>query len=346
MKLRLGLVGLGEAWQVRHAPALRALTERFRVCAIHEAVAHRAEQAAAEFDACAIDGYHALIRREDIDAILVLAPQWYGPLPILAACESGKAIYCAGGLELSVEEARHVKRRVVESGIAFVAEFPRRHAPATIRLKELIATRIGQPRILFCHQRSPAPRANHHAQGRNGGAPSLRDLLELVDWCCYVVDKPPAMVTGLIHKTPRRSGPPREDYHMMSLDFSDPEKPGMGPVAQISCGRYIPAHWQEAITYRPLAGLQVSCARGVAFIDLPQTLIWFDEAGRHQEVLDSERPVGEQLLTQFYRAVTSLVRHTNDLEDACRAQIIVQQARQSHEQGRRMLLGESVAESG
>ena len=38
------------------------------------------------------------------------------------------------------------------------------------------------------------------------------------------------------------------------------------------------------------------------------TLVWFDTAGRHQESLDSERPVGEQLLTHFYRSVTSLVR--------------------------------------
>ena len=27
-------------------------------------------------------------------------------------------------------------------------------------------------------------------------------------------------------------------------------------------------------------------------VDLPATLVWFDEAGRHQESLDSERPVG------------------------------------------------------
>ena len=58
---------------------------------------------------------------------------------------------------------------------------------------------------------------------------------------------------------------------MMSLEFSGPDSPFSGPVAQISCGRYVPAHWQEAITYRPLAALQVSCQHGIAFIDLPST---------------------------------------------------------------------------
>ena len=129
-----------------------------------------------------------------------------------------------------------------------------------------------------------------------------------------------------------------EDYQMMSLDFSDSECPGSGTIAQISCGRYVPPHWQEAITYRPLPALQVSCERGIAFVDLPATLVWFDEAGRHQESLESERPVGEQLLTQFHRSVTSLVRKTNDLEDSYKALMIVEQARRSQQEGRRMAL--------
>jgi predicted dehydrogenase len=129
-----------------------------------------------------------------------------------------------------------------------------------------------------------------------------------------------------------------EDYRMMSLDFSPHGKLGMGPTAQISCGRYVPSDWQEAIAYRPLPALQVSCDRGIAFVDLPSTLVWFDEAGRHQESLESERPVGEQLLTQFHRAVTSLVRKTSDLEDSYKALMIVEQARRSQQEGRRMAL--------
>ena len=165
MRLRVGLVGLGDSWQVRHAAALRALADRFEVRAVCDQVGHRAEQAAAEFQATAVDGYRVLASREDIDAMLVLSPQWYGALPILAACESGKAVYCAAGLDLEPEEAQQIKRRVEEAGIAFVAEFPRRQAPATIRLKELIASRLGAPRLLFCHQRSVADQPANHAPG-------------------------------------------------------------------------------------------------------------------------------------------------------------------------------------
>jgi predicted dehydrogenase len=239
-------------------------------------------------------------------------------------------------MDLSVEEAEVVKQRVEEAGVAFMAEFPRRCAPATLRLKELIATRLGAPKLLFCHQRSVADTPSAQPSGRWPRPSGVRHLVELVDWCRYIVDREATFVTGIMHPTHRPEG--EEDYQMMSLDFSDAATPGSGTVAQISCGRYIPAHWHEAITYRPLAGLQVSCERGIAFVDLPSTLIWFDEAGRHQESLDSERPVGEQLLTQFHRAITSLVRKTADLEDACRALSIVENARRSQQEGRRIPL--------
>ncbi len=98
----------------------------------------------------------------------------------------------------------------------------------------------------------------------------------------------------------------------------------------------MPAAWPEAISYRPPAALQVACEQGIAFVDLPSTLVWFDAAGRHMESLDSERPVGEQLLTLFHRAVTSLVRKIGDLEDTYRALEVLLAARQSFQEGRRI----------
>jgi len=74
----------------------------------------------------------------------------------------------------------------------------------------------------------------------------------------------------------------------------------------------------------------------LAFVDLPTTLVWFDEAGQHTESLESERPVGEQLLLHFHRAVSSLVRQTTSLEDAYRAMSIVIKSQQSYAEGRRI----------
>ena len=335
MKIRVGLVGLGDAWEKRHRPALRALGDRFEVRAVYDQVRHRADLVAHEFEAASVDGFRALTRREDIDAVLILASQWFASLPILAACRSGKAVYFGAGLDLDAEQAERIKQRVAEAGIAFMAEFPRRQAPATLRLKELIATNLGQPRLLFCHRRLPVGDRNH-ATTPSDRRSATQELVELVDWCRYVVGKEACWVTGVMYEN--RKASTQEDYQMMSLGFCEGDDPSVGPIAQLSCGRYIPQRWQEAVSYRPLAALQVSCERGIAFVDLPSTLIWFDEAGRHQESLESERPVGEQLLTQFYRAVTSLVSKTCDLEDAYQALWITEQARRSHHEGRRIRL--------
>jgi predicted dehydrogenase len=334
MRLRVGLIGLGDAWQTRHAPALRAMADRFEVRAICDPVRHRAEQAAADFDAAVIDGYHVLVKREDIDAVFVLAPQWFGAMPILAACDAGKAIYCAVGLDVDADQADNLRNRVEESGVAFVAEFPRRHAPATLRLKELIATKLGEPRLLFCHQRSVAESSVAQSTGPMAEHPTFQQMIGQVDLCRYVADRKPTSVMGVMHY--KSETDETEDYRMLSLDFSPKGHPGTGPTAQISVGRYIPSGWEEAISYRPLPALQVSCAKGIAFVDLPATLVWFDAAGRHQESLDSERPIGEQLLTHFFRSVTSLVRRASDLDDAYLALRVVQAARRSHEDGRRV----------
>ena len=345
MKLRVGVIGLGNAWETRHRPALRALGDRFEVRAICEQVSHKAEQAAQEFQACAIDGYRALAARDDIDAVLILSPQWYGPLPILAACDEGKAVYCGAAMEIEGDQARLIRDRVEKAGIAFMAEFPRRHAPATLRLKELIATRLGPPRLLFCHLRkllkeSPPQSQFLHGNGANRSKtqPSTitREMIELVDWCRYIVGREPHSVFGIAGNLSAKSV--RPDYEHLNLDFSDPQDPELSASAQISCGVHPPAIWKEAASFRRPAGLQVCCENGVAFVDLPSNLVWFDVAGRHEESLESERPVGEQLLSQFHRSVTSLVRRAGGIDDAYRALNIVITARQARHAGQRFVL--------
>lgn len=333
MRLRVGIVGLGDAWETRHRPALRALSDRFEVKAICSEVAMRAERAAREFDAVAIDGFRALTLREDIDAVFILAPDWVGSLPVLAACQAGKAIYSTAALHVIPDEARRIKQSVESSGVAFMAELPRRHAPATLRLKELIATRLGQPKLLFCHDRVRLHQRNGRPHASENSTP-VRDLMEIVDWCRYVTSREPVTVVGASHNS---AGKASENYQMMSLAF-EADETGGGPLAQISCGDYFPQQWHEAISFRTPAAMQVRCEHGVAFVDLPATLIWFDEAGQHLESLHTERPVGEQLLTHFHRAVTSLVRKTSDLEDAYRALKTVLAARESCETGRRVTL--------
>jgi predicted dehydrogenase len=336
MKLRLGLIGLGKDWQTRHLPALRLLQDRFEVRAIYGSVAHLADQVARELRADRVDGYRALIEREDVDAVMMLESDWYGMLPLLAACDAGKAVYCSAEIDFEPNAAAEVKRRVEGAGIAFMSEFPRRFAPATLRLKELIATRLGHPRLLFCHRRLACESGDYSRSARSLNARSSRELIELIDWCRYIVGHDPNWVQAVWHPSIHDSI--TADYQIISIDFSSGEDYRKKSLAQISCGAYIPAYWHEAIAFRPPAAVQVCCEKGLAFVDLPNGLVWFDEAGRHQESLDSELPVGQQLLAQFHRAVTSLVRKVGDLEDTYRALQTLETAQRSMREGIRIPL--------
>ena len=57
MKIRVGLIGLGDHWQSRHRPALLALSDRFEVKAVCCEVAERSRAVANEFGAVPLDGF-------------------------------------------------------------------------------------------------------------------------------------------------------------------------------------------------------------------------------------------------------------------------------------------------
>lgn len=343
MKLRVGLVGLGDQWQTRHRPALRALSDRFEVRAVCCEVAERSRLVAEEFKAIPMDGFRVMVERDDIDAVLALSPEWYGPLPILAACEAGKAVYSSAALDVSPGQALEIRQRIEQSGVAFMAELPRRHAPATIRLKELIATRLGLPRLLFCHERMPMEGQSNSLR-RGEYCPLVwRHLMELVDWCRYLVNSDPDSVISAVHE--QHDEQTDLFYQMVSLDFPAYAAvnngscfSGVRPQAQLSVGHYIPERWPDALSFKRPASIQICCEHGMAFIDLPSNLIWFDDAGQHTESLDTERSVGEQMLDRFHRAVTSLIRKTTDPEDAYRAMKVVISAHESAKSGQRVCL--------
>ncbi len=168
MRLRLGLIGFSSDWNQRHLPALRILQDRFEVKGVYNSVSSLAENVAREFGARSFEGFREMLRHDEIDAALMLESDWYGTAPIHAACDFGKAIYCGREIDFAPEQAVELKNIVDRAGIAFMAEFPRRFAPASLRLKELIATRLGEPKILFCHRRLSF---SNEKRSRNGLSP-------------------------------------------------------------------------------------------------------------------------------------------------------------------------------
>jgi predicted dehydrogenase len=313
MKLRIGLIGQSRNWKSVYGPLLMQMRDRYEVRCVYNSVSALADQIAHQFDAVNENSFRELVQRPDVDAIIALESDWYGALPIYAACDAGKAVFCGADVNLDAATMDELRVRVASTGVAFVSELPRRYAPATIRLKELIATRLGQPRILFCHRRLPHDTVDLEKSPATLQKLAHRELVELVDWCRYLVDREPSWVQGVRH--PFAQSASVSDYQVISLGFGDPERETDAVLAQISCGAYIPAQWHEAIAFRPPAAIQVCCEQGLAFVDLPNTLVWFDSAGRHQESLEHETSGCQLLLQQFHRCVTSPLQRIENLND-------------------------------
>lgn len=327
MKIRLGIIGTGESWRSRHEPALRMLHDRYDVRAVFSPTARLAENIAGEFQADVADGYRVMVSRCDIDAVMVLGRTWLGWLPMMAAADAGKAIYLAGPCDIDAARDHEMLQCIDRSGVSMMVEFPRRYAPATLRLKELIATHLGPVKMIFCNRRMPR------------GTPSTPEAIELVDWCRYVVGTSPQSVTATGH----REDGGYQNYQNITLHFGPAGQTTGGtagdpsPVtAEIHCGNFDRGEWPEAMSYQLPPAMQVVCAHGIAYVDLPSTLVWFDDAGRHIESLESETPVGQQLLRQFHRAVTSLLRNVGDLDDAFLASKVLAAAHQSQTTGQKI----------
>jgi len=272
--------------------------------------------------------------------------------------------YSSAALDVSEGQALEIRQRIEASGVAFMAELPRRHAPATIRLKELMATRLGRPRLLFCHERMPMESQSNSLRRGEYCPLAWRHLMELADWCRYLVNDDPDSVISAIHEQHDQKTdlfyqmvnlqfPNRNNNELpvskngaldlgtsdeaLSVDLNNIAQPtSIAPQAQLSVGHYIPERWSDALSFKRPASVQVCCEHGMAFIDLPSNLVWFDDAGQHTESLESERAVGEQMLDRFHRAVTSFIRKTTDPEDAYRAMKIVVSANESAKTGGRI----------
>lgn len=325
--MRVGVVGLGKLWEGRHRAALGKLADRFQVTAIYDQVARRAANEAKSLRCVALDGLRATIARPDVDAVYLLNPQWFGLEAAWIAQSLGKPIFSAlpvagysGELELL---AASIHRN---DGPIFVPEMARRFYPATLRLQELLASRLGRPRRIVGHARffgydrygTPGP------ETQSAPIPLAVDPGgNLVDWCCFVMNQRPRFVQAFGGRAlPGEETPAvpcdAEDYGGFLLDF------GEGVVAQVTYERYHRSAWGEATRFLPTPGFQVAAENGMAWLEMPDRIQWCDSADILDERLPLEPSVGELVNQHFYRRLHGEHSLSPSIDDALAASRIVQ----------------------
>ena len=255
-----------------------------------------------------------------------------GSIPPHLACAAGKAVYCALPLAGNVPELESLIRRVDETGIAFMPEFARRCYPATLRLKELLATSLGPPRLvlgfsrLFGFDRYAVPGPST----QTAPAPLLIDPGSfLIDWCAFLMQTLPTAIRGTqCMVLPSEAGANAEpDFESFVATFPD------GATAQIGFGRYYRTRWGEATRFLPASGFQVYAERGAAWLEMPERIQWWDASGTHEERLPLEPTIGDVLNDQFHRLVHKGQSLAPTIHDALVIARLVQDLKSSQERG-------------
>ncbi len=134
--LGVGVIGCGMI-SGNHFHALEKLesVELRAVCDIDE------EKLKKAMDVQRVEGYtdwHALISRDDIDAVHVCVPHYLHAEMSVSALRAGKHVLCEKPMGVSLKEARAMEAAALESGKTLTICFQNRYNGASKRMKEVI----------------------------------------------------------------------------------------------------------------------------------------------------------------------------------------------------------------
>jgi len=322
--LNVGLIGLGPEWERRYRPALAKLQRRLRVRCVHTPVATHAEQAAAELQCQVAPGLMTLMERDDVAALLVLDTAWYSGVPANFACQVRKPAYLAGSQVPRTSLTDQLLLRAAESGVTLMPELGHRYTPATSRLRELIATRLGRPLEMTVDVATPVDNARD-------GAPPLtvtsRELLAMtIDWCVNIVGTAPVSV-----RVSSGAGS-RPESNQGSLEIQvEFRRPAAGGPAAVACIRLNAASGPAVTGAKSDPSVlelqaRVQCLKGIAWLANPDQVKWESADEKKTESLTSDRPDVEVMLDLFTRRVVGGLIPVPTLEDLLRAHQLIESA--------------------
>lgn len=304
--LRVGVIGLGGRWRSRYRPALRALTSRLQVRALCDQVQQRAELEAAQFGGDAVLSVSALLDSDDVEAVLLLDPQWYGLWPVEQLCRRGKPVYCGYSLEFDDAHADELVQKAAASRLPVMMEMLPRAAPVAGRLRELLADPFGPVRLLLCnyvHADQPVETA---VQASSPVVPAFLGGMgvALIDWCMALMRGAPARVLGV--------GSSAADFGTVFLEYPD--------------GRTVRVARHRAGGIRLSIQIQAAGAHGTAWARLPGRLRWTGADGEHLLRLAAPSSLERTCLELFADAVQQGQPFSPGLDDAYRALRILRAA--------------------
>ncbi|TWU14937.1 hypothetical protein CA54_38070 [Symmachiella macrocystis] len=270
--LDVAIIGLDSAWETTYQPALQVLRDRMRIRVVWDAVATRAEQAASEFQAIPCAGIHRAVALPSVRAVLVLGDAWCHDALLSFLMQNDKPSFVADGTPLLRARAINDFTNKDVRTPMIVPELSLRYTPATSRLRELMATRLGAAREINVQVECPA------------NSDLMQSRLPLIDWCRYLVGKQ-AVTQSATNETLQLEFPPSRSQSETAL----------ARITLVETSTVAQNVSQFTAT--------IQCERGTAKLRGTQEITWTDTEDRRTEILEGERDGMVVLLDLFCRRV-------------------------------------------
>lgn len=144
-------VAMLSKWHV-HAKGYANLLKTFgnvEITAVWDEERERGRSWAAELGADFEEDLDVLLRREDVDGVVVDAPTSLHASVMVAAAQAGKHIFTEKAMALTVEECGRISAAVERAGVRFGISFPARTTPASLFAKQVVdANLLGDITVL------------------------------------------------------------------------------------------------------------------------------------------------------------------------------------------------------
>ncbi|GAB4160221.1 MAG: hypothetical protein Tsb009_37530 [Planctomycetaceae bacterium] len=316
-------MGPSAAWETRYLPAVRKLTDRIRITAVFDSIAARAQQVARECGADVVYGICSLVNRRDVDAVLFLDAGWHGMEALRILCAGNKPIYIAAEIGNDITALRACHWTAVSYGLTLMPELGWRYTPATGRLQELMATRLGRARKLCVDAALHLPKTCETSESET----EKRYLASLLDWSRYLIRTAPARI-DCKHLNPNGNGEP---VHQIRVTFEPPRSEKHAPIAEF---RFHHQENQTSAQSEAYMRYQIECESGTAVIDSSNAISWKTDSQPIEESLTTDRDEVEVMLDHFCRRVVGGLVPVADLADIYRGIHLLQAVEESDRTGK------------
>ena len=320
--LKAAMVG---AWHVhfdQYATEFSA-REDCQITALWDDDLQRGAAAAAKYGCDFESDYAALLRREDVEAVLVCSSTNLHPSLLIQAAQAGKHIFTEKGLAFTMADAEKIRQAVVDNGVQFAISFVWKPRPDIQLIKQIVDDgRLGPisyARMRNVHNGAVAgwlPEYFYDPVLCGGGA--MMDLgahsMYLLNW---LLGRPQAVSSIFTAVT----GKAVEDNAVSVLEYAN------GAIALSETG---------FVSGQTPWSLEIGGTKGSLFAGGPTGQVYLCLDGKNE--VQELPPAGKTPLNSWVDAILYGGENPYTIDDAVELTRLMEAAYRSHREGRKVTL--------